>query len=170
MTALPLASACEVARLNQLVASLQTQVEDIQRDRPNRGTRHATVEQERAIREMSEALTEFSTEGRRNKITASDLPKFSGKDHEDVDQWIKKLTAIYGYSGIRDSALLQQLPMVLQGNAQTWFVGSGQRRHRLHNWSDWQQAIRNGFYLPNHKANLRRQCLYRTLRANCHSN
>lgn len=166
MAALPPASASEVARLNELVASLQTQVEDMQRERPNRSARHATVESERPIRELSEAVTDFSTDGRRNKIKASDLPKFSGKDHEDVDQWIEKVTAIYEYSGIRDSDLLQQLPMVLQGNAQTWFVGLGKRRHRLHNWSDWQQAIRNAFYLPNHKANLRRQCLYRTLRAN----
>lgn len=141
MDPLPPASASDVAPLNQIVATLQSQIEDMQRERPIRAVRQGTEESERPFRETSEAVTEYASDGSRNKIKASDLLKFGGKDHEDVDRWIEKVNAIYGYSGIRDSDLLQQLPMVLQGNAQTWFVGLGKRRHRLHNWSDWQQAI-----------------------------
>jgi hypothetical protein len=56
--------------------------------------------------------------------------------------------------------------LVLQDNALTWFTQLGRDRHSLQTWSDWQLAIINAFYMPNHRANLRRQCLYRTLDVN----
>jgi hypothetical protein len=54
--------------------------------------------------------------------------------------------------------------MVLQGNALTWFTQLVNiRRSTLVTWKDWQKALHNAFYLPNHKSALRRQCLHCTL-------
>ncbi|KAJ9128117.1 hypothetical protein QFC24_000409 [Naganishia onofrii] len=161
-----LATAAEVERLNDIIAGLQRQVEGMNTIPSERHERHPTFERETPRREMSYAPTSYSSAPHHPKLKASDLPKFSGKDNEDVDQWIEKVSAIFEYSGVHDSDLLQQLPLVLQGNALTWFTQLGKDRLALRTWHDWQLAIRNAFYMPNHRANLRRQCLYRTLRVN----
>jgi hypothetical protein len=108
----------------------------------------------------------MSSSPNKPKLKASDLPKFYGKDSEDVDQRIEKVSAIFEYSGVHDSDLLQQLPLVLQGIALTWFTQLGKERHALRTWHNWQLAFRNAFYMPNHGASLERRCLYRTLRVN----
>ncbi|KAJ9095928.1 hypothetical protein QFC20_006529 [Naganishia adeliensis] len=155
------ASADEVARLNEIAARLQRQMSDLHSSEPRRPERQATIEEERpstfepehqanterepTYREASYAPTSYSCAPHKPKIKASDLPKFSGKDTEDVDQWIEKVSAIFEYSGVHDSDLLQQLPLVLQGNALTWFTQLGKGRHSLKAWHDWQLAIRNAF-------------------------
>ncbi|GHJ89511.1 hypothetical protein NliqN6_5913 [Naganishia liquefaciens] len=162
-----LATPAEVDELNEIIAGLQRRVQEL-RPEPtsSRAERHPTFEQETSYRQSSFTPSIYASVPHKPKLKASDLPKFSGKDHEDVDQWIEKVTAIYEYSGVHDTDLLQQLPLVLQGNALTWFTQLGKERHSLKTWHSWQIAIRNAFYMPNHRANLRRQCLYRTLRAN----
>jgi hypothetical protein len=111
--------------------------------------------------------SDHSASERRPKIKASDLPKFYGKDHEDIDQWIEKVDAIHEYSGTSDIDLLRLLPMILQDKALSWFTQLGtEKRATLNFWKDWKEALRNAFYLPNHRSALRRQCLYRTLRLN----
>lgn len=161
-----LATAAEVERLNDIVAQLQARIGEGSPPPSRREERHATLERNTPLREASHAPTNYSSAPNKPKLKASDLPKFYGKDSEDVDQWIEKVSAIFEYSGVHDSDLLQQLPLVLQGNALTWFTQLGKERHALRTWHDWQLAIRNAFYMPNHRANLRRQCLYRTLREN----
>jgi hypothetical protein len=161
-----LATAAEVERLNEIVAQLQAKLLENSPPPPRRQERHPTFERDTPIREASHAPTNYSSAPNKPKLKASDLPKFYGKDREDVDQWIEKVSAIFEYSGVHDSDLLQQLPLVLQGNALTWFTQLGKERHALRTWHDGQLAIRSAFYMPNHRANLRRQCLYRTLRVN----
>ncbi|KAJ9102240.1 hypothetical protein QFC19_004785 [Naganishia cerealis] len=161
-----LATAAEIEHLNEIIAGLQRQVSGLQTLASERQERHAIFDRETPFREASYAPTSYTSVPHRPKIKASDLPKFSGKDNEDVDQWIEKVSAIFEYSGVNDTDLLQQLPLVLQGNALTWFTQLGKDRHSLRTWHDWQLAIRNAFYMPNHRANLRRQCLYRTFRVN----
>jgi hypothetical protein len=101
------------------------------------------------------------------KLKASDLPKFRGKDTEDIDQWIDKVTAIFQFSGATDAELLRHLPLILQDNALTWFTQLGSLKAlTLVTWLDWVDALKKAFRRPNHAANLRRQCLYRTLKAN----
>lgn len=161
-----IASAAEVERLNEIISGLQRQVQNLLPVPPSRAERHATIDEEATYRDPSYAPSTFTSAPHKPKIKASDLPKFNGRDNEDVDQWIEKVSAIFEFSGVQDSDLLQQLPLILQGNALTWFTQLGKERHALRTWNDWQLAIRNAFYMPNHRANLRRQCLYRTLRVN----
>ncbi|KAJ9112497.1 hypothetical protein QFC22_006244 [Naganishia vaughanmartiniae] len=161
-----LATAAEIEHLNEVIAGLQRQVAGLNTTSSERRERHATFERETPHRETSYTPTNYTSTPHHPKLKASELPKFSGKDNEDVDQWIEKVSAIFEYSGVHDSDLLQQLPLVLQGNALTWFTQLGKDRLALRTWYDWQLAIRNAFYMPNHRANLRRQCLYRTLRVN----
>jgi hypothetical protein len=127
---------------------------------------HVAFETEPLYREASSAPTTVINYPHRPKIKASDLSKFYGKGNEDVVQWIEKVPAIFEYSGMSDSDLLQQLPLVLQRNDLTWFTQLGKERHALKHCHDWQLTIKNAFYMPNHRANLQRQCLYRTVRVN----
>jgi hypothetical protein len=162
-----LATSEEVSELRMMMDRLRRRLDVLEPPAPSfRETRQATFEQATPYREASYAPTSYTSAPHKPKLKASDLPKFTGRDNEDVDQWIEKVTAIYEYSGVHDSDLLQQLPLVLQGNALNWFTQLGKERHALKTWHDWQLAIRNAFYMPNHRANLRRQCLYRTLRVN----
>jgi hypothetical protein len=58
----------------------------------------------------------YTNEHPRSKIKPSDLPKFYGKDTEDVDEWIEKVSAIFTYSRARDIDLLRILPLLLHGS------------------------------------------------------
>jgi hypothetical protein len=120
------ATAYELSQLNEIIAGLQRRVEGLQALHvQERQERHPTFETESSYREASYAPSNYTFAPNKPKLKASDLPKFSGKDNEDVDQWIEKVSAIYEYSGVHDSDLLQQLPLVLQGNALTWFTQLG---------------------------------------------
>jgi hypothetical protein len=100
------ASAAEVERLNEIIADLQRRVQDLAPAQPSREDRHATIDSEPSYRETSFAPSNFTSAPHKPKIKVSDLPKSSGRDTEDVDQWIEKVSAIYEYSGVHDSDLL----------------------------------------------------------------
>ena len=77
-----------------------------------------------------------------NRIKTSDLPKFSGKDTDDVDTFIEGISAIFEYSHITEEELLRHLPLILTGQASTWFTQLGsERRHSLQHWDDWKNAL-----------------------------
>ncbi|KAJ9119919.1 hypothetical protein QFC24_005402 [Naganishia onofrii] len=106
-----------------------------------------------------------SNDNSRTKIKASDLPKFYGKDTEDVDEWVEKVSAIFTYSEAKDVELLRILPLLLQGNAAEWFTTLGDEgRSHLVTWSAWKAALRNGFYLPDHEMTKRMLCRNRMLK------
>ncbi|KAJ9117424.1 hypothetical protein QFC22_004274 [Naganishia vaughanmartiniae] len=107
----------------------------------------------------------FTNEQNRSKIKPSDLLKFFGKDTEDVDEWIEKVSAIFTYSRARDIDLLRILPLLLHGNASEWFTTLGEEgRARLISWDAWKAALRNGFYLPDHEMTKQMLCRNRTLK------
>ena len=107
----------------------------------------------------------FMNEHPRSKIKPSDLPKFYGKDNEDVDEWIEKVSAIFTYSRARDIDFLRILPLLLHGNASEWFTTLGEEgRARLTSWDSWKAALRNGFYLPDHEMTKQMLCRNRTLK------
>jgi hypothetical protein len=92
------ATAAEVTRLNEIIARLEQRLdrlEPVPSAQEEREERHATFEREPSYREASYTPTTATTYPHRPKIKASDLPKFYGKDNEDVDQWIEKVSAIF---------------------------------------------------------------------------
>lgn len=98
------------------------------------------------------------------RLRAKDLPKYDGGEGNNIDEWIEKVTAIYEFSGVSDAEFLKNLPMILEAKALTWFTQLGKdKRATLITWDDWQSALKNAFFMPNHQAHLRRECLYRTL-------
>jgi hypothetical protein len=100
-----------------------------------------------------------------HKLKASDFPNFYGKDNEDIDEWIEKVSAIFEYSGSSDAALLQLLPSILKDNALTWFTSLGRTmRASLQTWDQWQHALKEVFEGPDYLESMRRKCLYRSLR------
>lgn len=82
----PMATAEEVERLSEIVARLQTRLGEYDPSTPIRHDRHAIFEREPSYREASYAPTHLSSSPNKPKLKASDLPKFYGKDNEDVDQ------------------------------------------------------------------------------------
>ncbi|KAJ9118443.1 hypothetical protein QFC24_006089 [Naganishia onofrii] len=90
------ATAYELSQLNEIIAGLQRRVEGLQTLHvQERQERHPTFETGSSYRQASYAPSNYTSAPNRPKLKASDLPKFSGKDNEDVDQWIEKVSAIY---------------------------------------------------------------------------
>ncbi|KAJ9093773.1 hypothetical protein QFC19_008213 [Naganishia cerealis] len=81
-----LATAAEIEHLNDVIARPQEQVSGLRTIASERQERHTTFERETPLRETSYAPTNYTSAPHHPKIKASDLPKFSGKDNEDVDQ------------------------------------------------------------------------------------
>jgi hypothetical protein len=107
-------------------------------------------------RESSAAPTSTTNTSSHPRLKASEFPKFSGKDGEDVDKWISKVDAIFTYSSSPDSQLLQILPLILYGKASNWFANlSDQERKNLSSWNLWKDSLKNAFHMPNHDANKR---------------
>ena len=123
-----------------------------ERDAAEKAARSANEEavRLRAFREGTYASNiSHSGDHTRSKLKPSDLPKFYGKDTEDVDDWIDKVSAITTYSNAKDPELLKLLPLLLNGNASEWFTTLGDEgRRRLNTWDAWKAALRNAFYLP----------------------
>ncbi|KAJ9091849.1 hypothetical protein QFC21_007047 [Naganishia friedmannii] len=89
-----LATAAEIEHLNEIIAGLQRQVAELNTRASERRERHAIFEMDTPRRETSYAPTNYSSAPHHPKLKASDLPKFSGKDNEDVDQRIEKNLAL----------------------------------------------------------------------------
>ncbi|KAJ9092094.1 hypothetical protein QFC21_006959 [Naganishia friedmannii] len=142
-----------VDRLSRLQLEMETlrQERDEAQDSARYHSREANRNQD--YREGTFATNStYTNEHPRNRIKPSDLPKFYGKDTEDVDEWIEKVSAIFTYSRAKDIDLLRILPLILQGNASVWFTTLGDEgRARLTSWNAWKAALRNGFYLPDHE-------------------
>lgn len=128
-----------------------------------------------AIRDQSTAPTSTTTtisshqptyaNNTGHKLKASDFPNFYGKENEDIDEWIEKVSAIFEYSGNTDAALLQLLPSLFKANALTWFTSLGRTmRLSLQTWDQWQHTLKEVFEGPDYLESMRRKCLYRSLR------
>ncbi|KAJ9097567.1 hypothetical protein QFC20_006142 [Naganishia adeliensis] len=101
----------------------------------------------------------------RSKLKTTDLPKFYGKNTEDVDDWIEKVSAVTTHSGARDSELLRLIPLFLNGNASEWFTTLGEEGGaRLNTWTGWKATLRHAFYLPDHEVWKRMICRNNILR------
>ncbi|KAI5454141.1 hypothetical protein NCC49_005131 [Naganishia albida] len=160
----------DMQALTNRILELETNMIRLQRERErateNARTFNAESLRSRGFREGTFASNStYTNEHPRNKIKLSDLPKFYGKDNEDIDEWIEKVSAIFTYSGARDTELLRILPLLLQGNASEWFTTLGDEgRAGLQTWSAWKAALRNGFYLPDHEMTKRMLCRNRILK------
>jgi hypothetical protein len=160
----------EMRDLTDRIRELESHMMNLQvdRDHPQENARYLNDESNRmrGFREGTQATsTTYTNEHPRSKIKPSDLPKFYGKDTEDVDEWIEKVSAIFTYSGAKDIELLRILPLLLQGNAAVWFTSLGDEgRAGLLTWGAWKAALRNGFYLPDHEMTKRMLCRNRMLK------
>jgi hypothetical protein len=156
-------------RLVSDMRRLQLEIDRVRRERDDatESARFATVEAERlrSFQQGTYAASGAYSNERRSKLKASDLPKFYGKDTEDVGDWIEKVSAITTYSQARDSELLKLLPLLLNGNASEWFATLGEAaRAQLSTWELWKAALRNAFYLPDHEMRKRMMCRNRMLK------
>jgi hypothetical protein len=160
----------EMRDLTERIRELETHMMNLQVDREHSqdNARYFNNESNRMrrFREGTQATNStYTSEHPRSKIKPSDLPKFYGKDTEDVDEWVEKVSAIFTYSGAKDTELLRILPLLLQGNAAVWFTSLGDEgRAGLLTWGAWKAALRDGFYLPDHEMTKRMLCRNRMLK------
>jgi hypothetical protein len=156
--------------LAERMRNMEIEMFHLRRERDNaRNTARYFNDEATRMREHREGTagtnSTFTNDHPRSKIKPSDLPKFYGKDTEDVDEWIEKVSAIFTYSRARDIDLLRILPLLLQGNASEWFTTLGEEgRARLTSWDSWKAALRNGFYLPDHEMTKQMLCRNRMLK------
>jgi hypothetical protein len=81
-------------------------------------------------------------------------PVYSGKDEEDLDAWIYKMTQYMTIRRISNSEMLRRIPSFLDKLALGWYrqlqedieVG---HKHTLESWDDFEQEIRRNFEAPN---------------------
>lgn len=85
-----------------------------------------------------------------------DLPRFSGRPCDDVDEWLQHVTVIYDHVNADTSRLVQSLPRLLTGYALDWFCRLP-RAHRqaLTTWSDWSAELRTAFRIANYDSVMR---------------
>ena len=51
------------------------------------------------------------------RLRANELPRFHGKDEEDIDVWIEQVSAIYEASKCDEAELLRTIPLVSRDEA-----------------------------------------------------
>ncbi|CAF1589785.1 unnamed protein product [Didymodactylos carnosus] len=61
-------------------------------------------------------------------LKPADFPTFTGKESEDIDEWIAQVSVIKEYSVTNDSEILTVLPLVLRDTALRWFTNLGETR------------------------------------------
>ncbi|CEH12493.1 Zinc finger, CCHC-type [Ceraceosorus bombacis] len=101
----------------------------------------------------------------KTRLRVEDFPKYNGsaKGKNDVDTWLEEVTAIFEFSGARESQFLKLIPRLLEHGACDWFVDLKDQRYEMHTWGDWQEAFRLAFRAPNYldgvHLELSRRCL-----------
>jgi hypothetical protein len=97
----------DMRALTNRILELETNMINLRRDRDrvteNARNFNAESLRSRGFREGTFASNStYTNEHPRNKIKPSDLPKFYGKDNEDIDEWIEKVSAIFTPTLVRE--------------------------------------------------------------------
>jgi hypothetical protein len=99
------------------------------------------------------------------RIKASELPKFNGSRDEDVQIWLRQVSAIFDANKCADTEIVAYLSVTLKETALQWFTRLGRKgRSKFINWIDWQDGLRQRFLKPNYLADKERQWKQRELR------
>ncbi|CEH19114.1 FOG: Transposon-encoded proteins with TYA, reverse transcriptase, integrase domains in various combinations [Ceraceosorus bombacis] len=98
------------------------------------------------------ATPESDDSSNKTRLRVEDFPKYNGsaKGKNDVDTWLEEVTAIFEFSGARESQFLKLIPRLLEHGARDWFVDLKDQRYEMHTWDDWQEAFRLAFWAPNY--------------------
>lgn len=76
--------------------------------------------------------------------------RFSGKKEENVEAFIDAITVYKGCVGVSDENAVKGIPMLLDGQAATWWMGA---KSSLQTWDNAIESLRYAFGVnkPNHK-------------------
>ncbi|KIY55178.1 hypothetical protein I307_05461 [Cryptococcus deuterogattii 99/473] len=98
------------------------------------------------------------------RLKASELPKFHGRDDDDIVDWVQKISSIKRGSGATDSDILRLLPSVLRGNAFNYYSRLSEQEHAtLNTWASWAKELQDRFLPPNRLDDLKVKCIHRFL-------
>ncbi|KIR39933.1 hypothetical protein I313_03852 [Cryptococcus deuterogattii Ram5] len=120
------------------------------------------------------------------RLKASELPKFHGRDDDDIVDWVQKISSIKRGSGATrdggveeyaawtgvweagnnrcsttDSDILPLLPSVLRGNAFNYYSRLSEQEHAtLNTWASWAKELQHRFLPPNRLHDLKDKCIH----------
>ena len=82
------------------------------------------------------------------KDKISNMKKFSGNKHDDVDEWLENIDHDFSSTLVSDDIKLKIIPKSLINNAEDWFQ---QNKHRLTSWKIFKLEIQHRFQSSLHK-------------------
>ncbi|OWZ49286.1 hypothetical protein C356_02440 [Cryptococcus neoformans c45] len=95
------------------------------------------------------------------RLKASDLPKFYGRDDDDIVYWVQKISSIKRSSQATDSDILRLLPSLLRGNAFNYYARLSEKEHTsLTTWAAWSKELQDRFLPPNRLDDLEEKCIH----------
>ncbi|UOH84748.1 hypothetical protein LQV05_001561 [Cryptococcus neoformans] len=101
------------------------------------------------------------------RLKASDLPKFYGRDDDDIVYWVQKISSIKRGSQATDSDILRLLPSLLRGNAFNYYARLSEKEHTsLTTWAAWSKEPQDRFLPPNRLDDLEEKCIHSYLGPN----
>ncbi|AAW46799.1 hypothetical protein CNBM1580 [Cryptococcus deneoformans B-3501A] len=101
------------------------------------------------------------------QLKASDLPKFYGRDDDDIVDWVQKISSIKRGSQATDIDILRLLPSLLRSNSLNYYARLSEKEHTsLTTWAAWSKELQDRFFLPNRLADLKERCIRRHLGQN----
>jgi hypothetical protein len=100
------------------------------------------------------------------KVKASDLPKYSGLDTEDIEVWIERLSAIFEANRVTDAEITGHISVTLKDNASLWYTKLGSDvRSSLSTWAAWKRVLRQRFQKANYATDKKREWKKRELKS-----
>jgi hypothetical protein len=120
---------------------------------------HSQLHVKTPVRQTHQIITHAS------KIKASDLPKYSGLDTEDIEVWIERLSAIFEANRVTDAEIIGHISVTLKDNASLWYTKLGSDvRSSLSTWADWKKVLRQRFQKANYATDKKREWKKRELK------
>lgn len=118
------------------------------------------------VSRLSVSPAQDSTAPIQEKFKLDDFPKFTGyNDAQDIDDWIERLDAIYQYSNASEAQLLRKLPLLFKNSALDWMIMLKTQGTLPLTWTDWKDALKNAFRIPNYKEAQRLRLTRRSLQS-----
>jgi hypothetical protein len=77
--------------------------------------------------------------------TLEDTPKFSGKSDQNVDEWLKDLSAKFHMAEITEPQALKIISTFLEGPVKEWFL---ENNTTFESWSHFKEIFRNTYASP----------------------
>ncbi|KNC99384.1 uncharacterized protein SPPG_05628 [Spizellomyces punctatus DAOM BR117] len=97
----------------------------------------------RATRERSGASNPSASNTKVNFLKAKDVPEFTGKRNQDIEEWLNKVQLLQNVSVTSDARMVQLLPAMTAKKtpADMWFYTLEAQETRSWTWKRWKEEL-----------------------------